>query len=101
MNIDILAGSPALSDALCSAGDTSHRSQGCKIRWMDPATRHWPQSIRNWWRLREVLSISRPSGEQGEVPPPGERGLTPLSDSLHLALLKTLGRGEECDKHQQ
>ena len=32
------------------------------------------------------------------MPPPGERGLTPLSDPLHLARLKTLGRGEERER---
>ena len=66
MNIDIL-GSPALSLHYTS------QVTGCKVRWMAPATRHWPQSIRNWGRLREVLSISRPSpGPGGGAAPWGE-----------------------------
>ena len=59
------------------------------------------QTIRNWWRLREVLSISRPS-QGGEVPPLGVwgGGLTPLSDPCTKLELKTQGRGEREEYHK-
>ena len=77
----------------------------CKVRWMDPATRHLTftaQSIRNWWRLREVLSISRPS-LGGGVRPPGGSSLLYLIPGAQLGPKHGQDSGagrEECHKHQ-
>ena len=106
MNIDILGGSPALSMHYAVLG-IHHRSHAAvkSDGWTRPLDTAPNRSGTGGVLGRSCPYLAHRRG-QGEVPPPGERGLTPLSDPLHLARLKTLGRGEmrereECHKHQQ